>query len=63
MNNIVNNVFKISIVLIGLVFLYLVFLIYQTNREAADNGRYQKFGESHNLIIDTRTGHVTDADY
>lgn len=63
MNNIVNNAFKISVVLIGLVFLYLVFLIYQATRDAADNGRYQKFGESNNLIIDTRTGHVTDADY
>ncbi len=51
-----DKIFKLLLVLIGVAFLYLIYLIYGIIKENGSNGRYQKFGESKNRIIDTRTG-------
>ena len=51
------NIFKVSTVLISIVFLFLFYSYIEVCKDEALNGRYQ-FKEKSNYIIDTRTGRV-----
>ncbi len=63
MTNILKNWFKILILVVSIAFLYFFYLIYGAVKEISNNGRYQPFGKSNDLVIDTRTGYVTDSNY
>lgn len=59
MNNIFNYIYKSLLLLLLAAFVYLLYLIYVTVEKSADNGRYQ-FDNGGQLILDTRTGKVTE---
>lgn len=63
MKQIFDYVFKALALLIGASLVYVLYLLNTTIKETSEVGRYQPFGSNNSLVIDTKTGHVTDSDY